>query len=337
MPALQKSKRLDQRTDAILNSFDKQLASVLAKAQARTAVALRSKLTIEDDGTLRSTAKNLRAIQSLPQIFRQAMASSGYDNTVAGFLKSFDGGVPIFEEVLREVTDNYQINPVDYTAEDAAYFKELKRSTAFQLEDVLSRAANQAKREAIFSVAGTPFDDLTVELAERLHTTLGEASTIAATGISTFYRTVAESGYDQIEEIIGKKGLQLEYTYYGPQDKLTRPFCTRLMTQAQSGRTWTRAEIDKMDNEQLPDVFTTCGGFNCRHQWVVALEPHPDAIDSDHEKVRGSTNIDLSEEGRQQGRQVASRIQAAGGGIHEIHAGNLNRTMEMAGMSARVA
>ena len=55
-------------------------------------------------------------------------------------------------------------------------------------------------------------------------------------------------------------------------DKLIRPFCKRLMAQAARGRTWSRQQIDRMDNGQMPDVFSTCGGFNCRHQWAVALE-----------------------------------------------------------------
>ena len=52
---------------------------------------------------------------------------------------------------------------------------------------------------------------------------------------------------------------------------MTRPFCERLL---KSDRTYTREEIDRMNNGQIPNVFVTCGGFSCRHQWVLsALAP----------------------------------------------------------------
>jgi len=52
----------------------------------------------------------------------------------------------------------------------------------------------------------------------------------------------------------------------GPLDQNTRKFCRRLLM---SGRTYTRAEIDAMSNGQTRDVYTTFGGYNCRHKWVA--------------------------------------------------------------------
>jgi len=57
-----------------------------------------------------------------------------------------------------------------------------------------------------------------------------------------------------------------DFLYTGPLDQNTRPFCRRLLA---SGRTYTRAEIDAMENGQTLDVYTTCGGHNCRHKWVA--------------------------------------------------------------------
>jgi hypothetical protein len=35
------------------------------------------------------------------------------------------------------------------------------------------------------------------------------------------------------------------------------------------GKGYTREEIDRMDNGQLPNVFRTGGGWNRRHQWII--------------------------------------------------------------------
>lgn len=266
------TRRLDQRTDSILSSFDSRFSSVLAKAQTRTTLRLRGALTIEEDGTVKPTGRNLRALRDLPKIFRSNLSAEGYDSLVASFLKSFNGGLPIMDEILSKVSDAYEVEAPEFTKQDQEFFSEMKGGTALNLEANIDLVAQGARQSTMFAVGGTPFADLAVELAERLHIALGQANTIASTGISTFYRVVAARGYNQIEDQLTKTNRQLEYTYHGPLDKLTRPFCNRLEAQARSGRTWNKAQIDAMDNEQIPDVFTTCGGYNCRHQWVVALE-----------------------------------------------------------------
>lgn len=53
------------------------------------------------------------------------------------------------------------------------------------------------------------------------------------------------------------------YAFVGPVDGLMRPFC-----RAHVGRVYTRAEIEALDNGQLPNPFLTGGGYNCRHLWA---------------------------------------------------------------------
>lgn len=268
---LDDARRLDHRTDSILSSFDSRFSSVLARAQTRTTLRLRGALTIEEDGTVRPTARNIRALRQLPKIFRSNLSAEGYDSLVSGFLKSFNGGLPIMDEILEKVSDAYEVETPEFTKQDKEFFEEVKAGTSLNLEANVDFVAQGARASTMFAVGGTPFAELAVELAERLHLALGQANTIAATGISTFYRVVAARGYNQIEDQLSKHDKQLEYTYHGPGDKLTRPFCMRLVEQARGGKTWSKVQIDGMDNDQLPDVFTTCGGYNCRHQWLVAL------------------------------------------------------------------
>lgn len=262
--------KLDARTDSLLSNFDREAGVILSRAQVRTLNLLRSRLVLEPDGTVKQTAQNVQIMRTLPALFRQAMRTEGYEDLLVGFVSSFNGGLPTLDQILEKITSNYSIRPVQFTGEDIKYFDAVKQGTLINLDAVIDQTANNARRATMFSVGGTPFDELSVTLAEKLNIALSDASALAATGISTFYRTVAKIGYDQIEDSLGPSK-QLEYTYYGPLDKLNRPFCLKHEKQARAGTTWTREQIDRMDNGQLPDVFTTCGGFRCRHQWLVAL------------------------------------------------------------------
>ena len=86
----------------------------------------------------------------------------------------------------------------------------------------------------------------------------------APRNMSTWYRTATDRAFQIIEEDLPAQ--EIRYEYSGLDDKLTRPFCEHLL---EVGKAYTRAEIEKMDNGQLPNVFLTGGGWNCRHQWIL--------------------------------------------------------------------
>ena len=275
MNPVARTRRLDERTRSILSEFDDGFDAILAKAQVRTTARLREALDLVR-GVVRPTAANVRVIRSLPTIFRQVLMEEGYEDLVDEFTGSFDGGLSTFEAILSDITGGFKIDPVTFTKDDLTYFASMKGMVANELDTVVEEAGAAARRNVAFSMAGDSFEKTAAAVAERLHVASSEASTLAATGISTFYRTIADKGYAKVEDAL-PVGSSLEFTYAGPPagDKLIRPFCQRLMAMAQGGRTWTRGQIDSMDNDQLPDVFRTGGGFNCRHQWVVALEHSP--------------------------------------------------------------
>lgn len=302
--------RLDKRVDSLLLSFEKDFAGVLSKAQTRTILALRNRLTLTEQGKIAGTAANFRVISALPQIFAQALDAAGYQELKRGFLAGFDGGLPVMNEVINSLVKDKEIKPVIFSKEDEAYFDQVKLRTAATIDDVVGQAADSAKRGVLFLLGGRPFDLAAVEIAERLHVALSEASTLAATGISTFYRTIADRGYRIIEDELEKIGRSIEYEYYGPPaaDPLIRPFCQHLMTRVAKGKTWTREEIDEMDNNQLPDVFLTGGGYNCRHQWIVAAESESSKKGSGGERVRGSSEVPLTAKARSATYRMAERM-----------------------------
>jgi len=234
---------------------------------------LRDQLAFEKNGALRATAANVRVLQTLPTMFRAALDAEGYQPLITQFTGSFDGALPIFEDILGKITEAYKTDPVEFSKAEQDYFQSIKTSTAIQLDSAVETAAVAARGKVMFSVAGDTFERMALAIAERLGTSTGTATTIATTGMTTFYRTIGARGFEKIQESL-PEGRELRYTYMGPPagDKLIRPFCQHLMSQAGGGKTWTRAQIDAMNNDQLPDVFTTCGGYNCRHQWVVSLD-----------------------------------------------------------------
>jgi len=82
----------------------------------------------------------------------------------------------------------------------------------------------------------------------------------------TYVRTSAQRMAQMFANYQAEKYGLDDFLPVGPLDQNTRPFCRRLLM---SGRTYTRAEIDAMNNGQTLDVYTTFGGHNCRHKWVA--------------------------------------------------------------------
>lgn len=70
----------------------------------------------------------------------------------------------------------------------------------------------------------------------------------------------------RVAHVMKAESLGLEFfRYSGPDDAVTRSFCTRRV-----GKVYSRKEIDNMDNGQTGkgSVMTACGGYNCRHRWA---------------------------------------------------------------------
>lgn len=55
------------------------------------------------------------------------------------------------------------------------------------------------------------------------------------------------------------------FIYVGPNDKITREFCSEILSR--NPPIYSVDDINQLDNGQGLDVFTNCGGYNCRHQW----------------------------------------------------------------------
>lgn len=296
------TRRQNLTIDSVVAWFARELHAVLTKAQLRLLADLAKRLKIED-GRIAATAANQRVLRELDKRFGTAMRAAGFDELLAELAGSFNRQLPVFEEVLEAIGEP----PVRWGSRERALFAAQQESVAGTIEGLVRNAAEIAKQKALFSMGGLNLGELTEMLARQTNNTIPRAAAVADTAQSTFYRTIAEQGFRKIEEARGKP---LRYKYYGPDDKLNRPFCRHLLERQEDGKTFTRAEIDAMDNGQLPNVMLTGGGYRCRHQWILA-KAVPDA-QSHQAPTRAGRNTEFEplEAALHQGEHIADdRVQ----------------------------
>lgn len=100
--------------------------------------------------------------------------------------------------------------------------------------------------------------ELTKTIKNRLELKIGRYRNYAETITRTAIR-----GFDVLATTLDEDEL-MEYEYTGPPAE--RPFCKHLLD---SGKTYIKAEIDKMNNGQGLPVFSYGGGWNCRHRFTA--------------------------------------------------------------------
>ncbi|MCC6591601.1 MAG: hypothetical protein IT168_33250 [Bryobacterales bacterium] len=253
--------------DSLVSWYEAELRDVVASAQARTLADLQLRLQISN-GKIARTAANQRVLRQVDDFLAAAMERAGFYQLTDEFVRGFNGHFQYFERVLDAISENLKTPlKVQFSKSDTALFESQQLSTLESLSAVVDTVAAAAKKKALFSVGALPFTDLAEHIATTFGRSVGEASTLAETSTTMFYRTISDRGFQQIEAGLPKGAIK--YRFEGPRDKLTRPFCKRLLTRTRS-EPLTRAQIEVLDNGQLPNPFVSGGGFLCRHNWIIA-------------------------------------------------------------------
>ncbi len=254
-------RQYDRYLDSMIGGFEEHLRSVVSKAQARMAGYLQANLTTTD-GAIDQTPGNLRVVRTLDDRFMEFMDDAGYRSLLNAFTSSFSAEKAFLQDTLHVL--GYA--PVEFTAQYLRVFSGLQLNAVTSMQAVAEAAAGRAMQQALFSLGGLKFSDLVSSLASKIDASLPHIRTIAETSMTTFYRTITDQAFQKIEQDLPEH--EQRYQYAGPEDLKTRPFCDRLL---RLDRAWTRDEIGEMDNGQLPNVLLSCGGFNCRHVWLLAV------------------------------------------------------------------
>ncbi len=265
--------RQDRYITAIVSGFERRLAATVAQAQSRMLVTLNERLRLTSEGRVDPTSGNMQVLRSLDDLFQRYMNDAGHQELVTAFVGQFDGQLPFFQEVLEAMSETMEtpLPRISWNARDVKAFSSMQVGAGVNLEAIIETAGNNAMRQALLSVGGLPYRKLVAVLSETLSRSVVESSTIGATAMATYYRTVADRGYQIIEEDLPE--LEIRYAYFGPLDNLIRPFCRRLMVRARQGGTWTRQQIAGMNNgNSLGNVLVNGGGYNCRHQWAPVAQ-----------------------------------------------------------------
>jgi hypothetical protein len=99
--------------------------------------------------------------------------------------------------------------------------------------------------------------DILADLADVLDREVKHVGTLYDTQVGVFSRQMEALATEPLPD-------SQPYLYAGPVDGRARDWCLDRV-----GRVYTRAEIDAMDNGQLPNTFLTAGGYNCRHRFMA--------------------------------------------------------------------
>lgn len=267
MPNKTRDELLDDHTrrhnasiDSTVAQFDRRLQPILARAQARLTEELRGELTVGTGGRILRDAKTQRALRAIRTRFPALMEAEGYGKLLESLSASFGRQIPLFEEVL----DILGIPKPTWRVADQRFFDAQARAGVVTLEDLVDGIGGSTYRTALLQIGGLKPARLATLIADETGKTLPQASAIADTATTVYYRTIAARGYDIIEQ-----DGALSYRYYGPKDKLNRPFCRQIL---EAGRALTRADIAKLRNPNGTDVFIQAGGYRCRHQWIIAVD-----------------------------------------------------------------
>lgn len=233
--------------DALVLQFESELEALLRRVDRQIAALVHD--LAADGGRLIATRAALgRAIRTRNDLTR-AMRT-------AGFPALADRAVSDrFDTLAKAVLDHDTIaaNAAATTAVDVDSITALKELHLAELLDWSDGVSLTAWRIVLDGVLGLrPVDRLVDDLGALLDTSVPRARTLYDTAVSTFTRQVG---------LLHTTGESDELFYYaGPVDSVTRPFCVQRV-----GKVFARADIDLMDNGQLPNVLVTGGGYNCRH------------------------------------------------------------------------
>jgi hypothetical protein len=257
----------DDYIESFVRGFERELRGLIASAQAHTVGELQKRLSITTRGVIDKSPANQRTLRKIDDLLADSMNRAGYRTLIEEFVNGFPGQLPFVDQMLDAISENLN-TPLQAALgkADQAVLASQQISTLESLNTVVEGVAALAKRRALMSVGALKFGDLVEQISTTFNRGVAEATTLAETSQVMFFRTATERAFRKIEDGLPEGAVR--YRYEGPRDKLTRPFCLRMLSRSAS-KPLTRDQIENLDNGQLPNPFITGGGYNCRHQWVI--------------------------------------------------------------------
>lgn len=185
------------------------------------------------------------------------LKARGLDKEVGKIRTIYAEELRFIKDELAEIGFDNPFSDTDKQIIDALIETQTSRATN-QLEkfgiDIQSQLIGQVITGQQPDLKGIK-ETLTPRLEANIRTELN-------TAVMAFNRTVTAKKAEEL-------GIEL-FLYVGPDDRITRPFCDKLLNK--NPPIYTRSEISALNNGQGLDVFTYGGGYNCRHHWRALTE-----------------------------------------------------------------
>ena len=132
----------------------------------------------------------------------------------------------------------------------------------YSTESLLKQLDNMAqiiKKEVVNGIiAGTPVQTVLQAVQGQGALSRRQLQTLIDTAMNEYSRSVTKVMIDKMPD-------DMEYQYIGALDEKTRPECLEMMA---AGNLTKKEIIRRFGSE----VFTSGGGYNCRHKWEIALQ-----------------------------------------------------------------
>lgn len=277
-----RAQRMADAGDLVSARFARELAKVWQDAERQ----LRRLLAEARPDSLTAAITATRAVVLRDRV-RALLTAAGYDRLVSAATQASAETL-----VLAHLGASQVAEIAALTQTSQGTLEALRRIAATDLLAQGDDVATALWRSMVQQVFTTrPAHEILDDLAEALDDEMAAVQTLFDTQMSIYSRQV---------EALATEGLGADqpFLYVGPADNVTRPFCLEYL-----GRVMTKAEIEQLDNGQLPNPFLTGGGYNCRHQWL--------AVESEELRALAGTSDRVPEVRDAVARQTAKRNKSA--------------------------
>lgn len=273
-------------------NFARLLANVLKAADR----ALRPVLEQAIAGDRTATVRAARGV-ILRSDIRKALADAGFDDLAR--TASEAAVEAMAAEVMKSRTAQGVAKMVKPNQQRIAALAALGEANLLGLAEDITTALVQAMSVYAFTVTDT--NRILDVLAQVTDTEFNKVQTLFDTQASIYGRQIEAIATDNL-------GPEQAYLYTGPVDGRTRDWCL-----VRVGKVYTRAEIEEMDNNQLPNPFLTGGGYNCRHSFLAIASEELTALAGTGLRAPGfDQEIGLARAQRAQARRADRQRRAAG-------------------------
>lgn len=238
------------RVAALVRAFAEHVALEVEDVIAQTVSYIIDNLQLEE-GRVRQVPQNSSLILGIEQMFQSALSKSAFFPVVMAFVSGFVDQVDEFSAMHD--------GPMLLTSEDHEVLGNQAAAAIGAIEGQVYRIVTDLRNLLARSLGEVGLSELVTGVSDVIRK-LNRVEPIAKDQLLLFFRTVGSLVYRSVDHAGERK-----YAYVGPVDDDVRDFCLLL-----AGKQYSMAEIDSMDNGQVPGVFHTGGGYGCRHWWAMA-------------------------------------------------------------------